>query len=101
MVLCCFLLKRLAIKTFFPGYGVRSAQIGASGDIGDGVMLLNFIADYWDLVDTHKASKASSSKTRPSCSVIIKHLKDKGDILFAHNAWHEYRAMAYRSGFVP
>ena len=79
-----------------------------------GVLLLNLIADFWDLKtqydllypngrnsSIHKRSVADSnsklySPHRPSCSVLIKYVEENNDIVFAHNAWHEYRAMAYR-----
>ncbi len=70
-----------------------------------GVLLLNFIADYWDIIeqyrlinDTAKTEKRSAS--RPTCSVLIKHMKERGDIFFAHNTWHEYRAMAFRYNII-
>ena len=28
--------------------------------------------------------------------MLIKHIPERGDILFGHNTWHEYRAMAFR-----
>ena len=79
-----------------------------------GVLLLNLIADFWDLKEKYdilypngreseieKRSAVDETSNivhphRPSCSVLIKYLKDSNDILFAHNTWHEYRAMAYR-----
>ena len=79
-----------------------------------GVLLLNFIADFWDLKDqydllhpleseSNTVVKRSASPNvgrwhprRPSCSVLIKHINETNDILFAHNTWHEYRAMGYR-----
>lgn len=66
-----------------------------------GVLLLTFIADFWDMKDQFELLQNSSAqspekKDRPSCSVIIKHLPDKEDIFIGHNTWHEYRAMAYR-----
>ena len=69
------------------------------------IMHLNFIADFWDLLEQYKLLKqskdynetaGSSGMSRPSCTVIIKFLEDKKDILFGHNTWHEYRAMSYR-----
>ena len=33
---------------------------------------------------------------RPSCSVIIKYLKDKKDIVLGHNTWLDYASMSYR-----
>ena len=79
-----------------------------------GVLLLNLIADFWDLKTQydllfpngrssgiHKRSIPNNSpklntQHRPSCSVLIKYVEENNDIVFAHNAWHEYRAMAYR-----
>ena len=64
------------------------------------IMLLNFQADVWDLMEQYKneQKKASSkrSPTRPSCTVIIKFLEDQKDILIGHNTWHEYRALAFK-----
>jgi len=80
-------------------------------DYEDGIMLLNLIADFWDIKEQydilfpngriekrstfHQTSKSVTPK-RPSCSVLIKYLEKSNDILFAHNTWHEYRAMGYR-----
>ena len=69
-----------------------------------GVLMLNFIADFWDLIEQYKllttnktiSKRDLETKSRPSCSVIIKHLPEREDVFFAHNTWHEYRAMAYR-----
>ena len=85
-----------------------------------GVLLLNFIADFWDLKDQYdllhlpepesvaeiksridirsapSPVKSNWHPRRPSCSVLIKHINETNDILFAHNTWHEYRAMGYR-----
>ncbi len=67
-----------------------------------GVIMSNFIADFWDLKDKFELIRKDKSRTRgkrsphPTCSVIIKHLPDREDILIGHNTWHEYRAMAYR-----
>ena len=79
-----------------------------------GVLLLNIAADFWDLKAQYdvlypkgrnsgiKKRSTKADKTyrlhpsRPSCSVLIKYLEKENDIIFAHNTWHEYRAMAYR-----
>ena len=90
-----------------PGYKLKSNKYGLSDDGMDGeqgVLLLNFIADFWDMIEQYKLINKNTTenrsrrsvKSRPSCSVLIKHLTEKGDILFGHNTWHEYRAMGYR-----
>ena len=65
-----------------------------------GIMKLNFIADFWDLIEQFKllngASESMGKPSKPSCTVLIKFLEEKRDILFGHNTWHEYRAMSYR-----
>ena len=91
------------------GYKLKSNKYGLSDDGMDGeqgVHLLNFIADFWDMIEQYKLvangtdndddRSKRSVKSRPSCSVLIKYLPEKGDILFGHNTWHEYRAMGYR-----
>ena len=42
---------------------------------------------------THQTKRSAS---RPSCSVIIKHMPELEDIYLAHNTWHLYSAMSYR-----
>ena len=79
-----------------------------------GVILLNLAADFWDLkaqydilypkgrgsgIDKRSTKLDGSDRVyprRPSCSVLIKYLEKENDIVFAHNTWYEYRAMAYR-----
>jgi len=46
-----------------------------------------------DITEKKSLNKRSS---RPSCSVIIKHLPEAGDLYVGHNTWHEYAAMGYR-----
>lgn len=64
------------------------------------IMLLNFQADVWDLLEQYKkkakGQKKAKRTTRPSCTVIIKFLEEQKDILIGHNTWHEYRAMAFK-----
>ena len=78
---------------------------GASDDVFDydlGVLMVNLQADFWDISAQYDQmlgqvkDPATPSPAKPSCSVLIKHLKDKDNILVAHNTWHEYRAMAYK-----
>lgn len=86
------------------GYKTRSLQFGLSDEGMDdeiGVHLLTLIAEFWDLKEQYvllNLNKATRlvNPSRPSCSVLIKHVADREDIIFAHNTWHEYRAMAYR-----
>ena len=79
-------------------------------DYENDVLLLNLIADFWDLKAQYdvlypsgrnaEMKKRNAVKQtnphKPSCSVLIKYLKQKNDIILAHNTWHEYRAMGYR-----
>lgn len=72
------------------------------------VMYLNFLLDYYDLIHLYESEspegqerKKRSLRPKPSCSVIIKHMKEDGDIFMGHNTWHEYRAMGYRSMHCP
>jgi hypothetical protein len=63
------------------------------------IMNLNFIADFWDLVEQYNLLNKTSAATKPSkpsCTVIIKYLDEKKDILFGHNTWHVYQAMSYK-----
>lgn len=70
----------------------------------NGIMLLNFIADFWDLKEqyallsntTQEQKNTKTNPGRPSCTVIIKFLEDQKDILVAHNTWHIYQAMSYK-----
>ncbi len=82
---------------------MKSAEGGLSDegmDNDQGVHLLNFIADFWDMSEQYKLLKKKNnlggSASKPSCSVIFKHLPETGDVLMAHNTWHEYRAMSFR-----
>ncbi len=44
-----------------------------------------------------KKDKSKKKRSvRPTCSVLIKHMKEQGDVYLGHNSWHEYRAMTYR-----
>ena len=64
-----------------------------------GIKLLNYLADIWDYIGIYEESikqKSKSKTRRPSCSVLIKHLPNIGEMYVGHNAWHEYSAMGYR-----
>ena len=71
-------------------------------DHENGILLLNLLADVWDLLEQYnllyKESEMENESThlKPTCTVMIKYMKDKNDIYFAHNAWHMYQAMSYR-----
>ena len=88
------------------GYKLKSARLGLSDEGMDdelGIHMLTFIADFWDIIEQYKLLKgegsipeADSPPSRPSCSVLIKPVDNGKDVLFAHNTWHEYRAMGYR-----
>ena len=79
--------------------------------------LINYLADVWDYkekFDSVSAKNETSTKvilkitslrdivfksyqaSRPTCSVLIKHLPEKDEMYVAHNTWHEYSAMSYR-----
>ena len=71
-------------------------------DHENGILLLNLLADVWDLLEQYnllyKESEMENESThlKPTCTVMIKYMKDMNDIYFAHNAWHMYQAMSYR-----
>ena len=71
-------------------------------DHENGILLLNLLADVWDLLEQYnllyKESEMEKESThlKPTCTVMIKYMKDMNDIYFAHNAWHMYQAMSYR-----
>ena len=69
------------------------------------------MAEFWDMKEQYKllfpdsssggggderSKRSAKFPSRPSCSVIFKHLPDRGDVLMGHNTWHEYRAMSFR-----
>jgi len=64
-----------------------------------GAKLINYYVDVWDYAEKYKTEEGEvqdGQVSRPTCSVLIKHLKDKEELFVGHNAWHEYRAMGYR-----
>jgi len=70
-------------------------------DVEHGTRLINYLPDFFDYMEKYKlergeSGEAGGEKTRPSCSVLIKHLAESGELLVGHNTWHEYRAMGYR-----
>ena len=69
-------------------------------DIVYGIKLINYIADIWDLKakkDEGQTDDMHKEKiSKPSCSVLVKHLPAIGEIFVGHNTWHEYSAMGYR-----
>ena len=77
----------------------RDEDAGMNDDLG--IIKLNFIADFWDLIEQFNLLNGTSNTgpkagSRPSCTVLIKFLEAQREILFGHNTWHEYRAMSYR-----
>ena len=68
----------------------------------NGIMLLNFVADYWDLLQQYNLlnkknnTNEMDSITKPSCTVMIKYMDEMNDVFMAHNTWHEYKAMSAR-----
>ena len=82
---------------------LRPEDVGMNHE--NGIMLLNFIADFWDLKEHYgllpnltqeKEEIKANNPSRPSCTVIIKFLEDQKDIFVAHNTWHIYQAMSYK-----
>ena len=68
-------------------------------DLEHGFLLLNFLADIWDYIETFKLEQAvgkPNEKSRPSCSVLIKHLSENKELFVGHNTWHEYAALGYK-----
>jgi len=70
-------------------------------DVEHGTRLINYLPDFFDYMEKYKLERGESGeargeKARPSCSVLIKHLAESGELLVGHNTWHEYRAMGYR-----
>ena len=68
-------------------------------DLEHGFLLLNFLADIWDYMEKFKLEQAVDKKvettSRPSCSVLIKHLSENKELFVGHNTWHEYAALGY------
>ena len=65
-----------------------------------GILMLNYLADFWDMKERYTLLFNSTASvlphSTPSCSVLIKHLPESNDVVFGHNSWFEYRAMGYR-----
>ena len=66
-------------------------------DVKHGVRQINFLVDYFDYLAKYHEKK--QKQTKPSCSVLIKHLAEEGDLFVGHNTWHLYSAMGYRYRF--
>ena len=71
-------------------------------DVQHGIRLINYLPDLFDYIEKYKLevggiAERTVRKSRPSCSVLIKHLPEEGEVYVGHNTWHEYRAMGYRS----
>ena len=71
-------------------------------DVQHGIRLINYLPDLFDYIEKYKMEVGGMTggtvrKSRPSCSVLIKHLPGKGELYVGHNTWHEYRALGYRS----
>ena len=67
-------------------------------DVKHGIRLLNYLVDFFDYSAKHKAEVGGKKQkqTKPSCSVLIKYLPEKGELYVGHNTWHLYSAMGYR-----
>ena len=65
-----------------------------------GIKLINYIADMFDYMEKFNLeanNEIDNNVSKPTCSVLIKYLKEQADLYVSHNTWHEYRAMGYRS----
>jgi len=63
------------------------------------IKLINYIADMFDFLEKYNPGVEDVLKkkvSKPTCSVLVKHLPGDGELYVAHNTWHEYRAMGYR-----
>ena len=69
-------------------------------DLENGILLINFVADFYDLLEQYNLLESElaedSTHSKPTCTVMIKYIKDMNDIYFAHNTWHVYQAMSYK-----
>ena len=69
-------------------------------DVEHGARLINYLPDFFDYMEKYQLeqgqTEAAGKRMRPSCSVLIKHLADSGELMVGHNTWHEYRVMGYR-----
>jgi len=77
----------------------QEAELPYEFDTVFGIKLINYIADMFDYMEKYNLEKeemVDNSESRPTCSVLIKHLPEQADLYVSHNTWHEYRAMGYR-----
>lgn len=69
-------------------------------DFENGFLLLNFLADVWDFMEKFKLEQTNGKevvdRSRPSCSVLIKHLPETHEMFVGHNTWHEYAALGFK-----
>ena len=69
-------------------------------DFENGFLLLNFLADVWDFMEKFKLEQTNGKevvdRSRPSCSVLIKHLPESYEMFVGHNTWHEYAALGFK-----
>jgi hypothetical protein len=79
-----------------------SDQLPADFDVIYGMRFINYIADIFDYLEKFKAQQdkeevgEAPKASKPSCTVLIKHLPGSDELYVGHNTWHEYRAMGYR-----
>jgi len=93
----------LQMEGLAMGWEHRTKEQGdevGSFDIKYGMRFINFMADVWDYVEKFKLLEEKDNKieraSRPTCSVLVKHLNSTNELFVGHNTWHEYRAMEYR-----
>ena len=80
------------LKTFEQG-----TDLPDDFDTEYGVKLINYLADMFDYMEKYKNAmekKTLKKMSKPTSSVLIKHLPDRGEVYVGHNTWHEYRAMS-------
>merc|ERR1719500_1459861 len=75
----------------------QEGSSAADFDLKYGLRFINYIADVFDYMEKFQSKNETSTKaSRPTCSVLIKHLPEQNEMYVAHNTWHEYTAMSYR-----
>ena len=95
------------------GWQVRSASEGDSVpenfDLNWFADFINFLPDISDYIHQYKAELAAKQGVGlrtslptlpkpavPSCSVLVKHLPNSGQLVVGHATWHDYRALGHR-----
>ena len=80
----------------------QQANVPEDFDTVYAMKLINYIADMFDYMEKYKLEVEDVLKkkvSKPTCSVLVKHLPGSSELFVGHNTWHEYRAMGYRYTF--